>query len=157
MFALTHDEAKAFGNVVEGTVSILGHSTRTLIDSGASHSFMSESFACTLSQFVQPVKVDMAVVTPRGEELLSSQCFSEVAVEVSGRNLPVDLRVLKMHDFDVIFGMDWLSQHHAHLDCFERRVVFCPVGEREFSFRGSLSLRRQPVMSFPCLPDFFDC
>ena len=53
-----------------------------------------------------------------------------------------------MHDFDVIFGMDWLSRHRAHLDCFERRVVFRPIGEREFSFRGSLSLRRQPVMSF---------
>ena len=51
----------------------------------------------------------MAVVTRGGDELLSSQCFSKVAVEVSDRNLPVDLRVLKMHDFDMIFGMDWLS------------------------------------------------
>ena len=71
-----------------------------------------------------------------------------MAVEFSGRSLPADLRVLKMYDFDVIFGMDWLSRHHAHLDCFEHRVVFRPVGEREFSFRGSLSLRRQPVLSF---------
>ena len=53
-----------------------------------------------------------------------------------------------MHDFDVIFEMDWLSRHRAHLNYFERRVVFRPVGEREFSFRGSLSLRRQPVLSF---------
>ena len=69
-----------------------------------------------------------------GDELQSSQCFTEVAVEVSGRSLLADLRVLKMHDFDVIFGMDWLSRHHAHLDCFERRVMFCPVREREFFF-----------------------
>ena len=134
MFALTHDEAEASGNVVEGTVSVLGHSARALMDSGASHSFVSESFAGILSQVVQPVKADMAVVTPGGEELLSSQCFSEVAVVVSGRSLPADLRVLKMHDFDVIFGMDWLSQHRAHLDYFEHRVVFRPVGECEFSF-----------------------
>ena len=79
------------------------------MDSGASHSFMSESFAGILSQFLQLVESDMAVVTPGGEELLSSQWFSEVVVEVSGRSLPADLRVLKMHDFDVIFGMDWLS------------------------------------------------
>ena len=118
------------------------------MDSGASHSFVSESFTGILGQLVQPVEVDMAVVTLRGEELLSSQCFLEVAVEVSGRSLSADLRVLKMHDFDVIFRMDWLSQHCTHLDYFERRVVFCPIGEREFSFRGSLSLRRQPVLSF---------
>ena len=53
-----------------------------------------------------------------------------------------------MHDFDVILKMDWLSRHRAHLDYFEHRVVFHPVGEREFSFQGSLSLRRQPVLSF---------
>ena len=53
-----------------------------------------------------------------------------------------------MHNFDVIFGMDWLSRHRAHIDCFERHVVFCPVEEREFSFQGSLSLRCQPVLSF---------
>ena len=26
--------------------------------------------------------------------------------------------------------------------------MFCPIGEREFSFRGSLSLRHQPVLYF---------
>ena len=53
-----------------------------------------------------------------------------------------------MHDFDVIFGMDWLAQHHAHLDYFEHRVLFCPTGEPKYSFRGSLSVRRQLVLSF---------
>ena len=67
MFALTHDEAEASGNVVEGTISILGHSARALMDSGASHSFVLESFADVLSQFVQPVEADMAVVTPGGD------------------------------------------------------------------------------------------
>ena len=72
MFTLTHEEAEASDNVVEGTVSVLGHSARALMDSGASHSFVSESFAGILSQFVQPVKVDMTVVTLGGDELLSS-------------------------------------------------------------------------------------
>ena len=91
MFALTHDEAEASDNVVEGTISVLDHSARALMDSGASHSFVSESFAGILSQFVQPAEADMVVVTPGGDELLSSECFSEVAVEVSSRSLPADL------------------------------------------------------------------
>ncbi len=53
-----------------------------------------------------------------------------------------------MHDFDVILKTDWLLQHRTHLDYFERHVLFHPVRESEFSFRGSLSLRRQPVLSF---------
>ena len=71
MFALTHDEVEASSNVVEGTVSILSHSVRALMDSGTSHSFVSKSFAGILSQFLQPAESDMAVVTPGGDELLS--------------------------------------------------------------------------------------
>ena len=50
MFTLTHDEVEASDNVVEGTVYVLSHSARVLMDSGASHSFVSESFTSTLSQ-----------------------------------------------------------------------------------------------------------
>ena len=75
MFALTHDEAEASDNVVEGTVFVLSHSARALMDNGTSHNFVSESFAGILSQFVQPAEVDMAVLTPGGDELLSSQCL----------------------------------------------------------------------------------
>ena len=52
MFILTHNEVEASGNVVEGIVSVLDHLVRALMDSGASHNFVSESFAGTLSQFL---------------------------------------------------------------------------------------------------------
>ena len=52
-----------------------------------------------------------------------------------------------MVDYDVIFGMDWLRRYRAHVQCFERRVIFRPEGEPEFHFRGSLSLRHQPFLS----------
>ena len=134
MFTFTYDEAEASDNVVEGMIFVLGHLARALMDSGTSHSFVSKSFAGTLSQSLQPLESDMAVVILGGEELLSSQWFLEVVVEVSGHCLPADLRVLKIHDFDMIFEMDWLSRHRAHLDCFERHVIFRPITEREFSF-----------------------
>ena len=62
-------------------------------------------------------------------------------MEIAGRCLSIDLRVLKMVDYDVIFGMDWLWRYRAHVQCFERRVVFWPKREPEFHFRGSFSLR----------------
>ena len=64
-------------------------------------------------------------VTTLGGEVLPSTCyFYGVDVEITGRCLPADLRVLKMVDYDVIFGMDWLRRYRAHVQCFERRVVF---------------------------------
>ena len=73
MFALTHDEAEALGNVVEGIVTVLGHSARVLMDSSATHSFVFKSFACTLSQTLQLLESDMVVATPSGDELQSAQ------------------------------------------------------------------------------------
>ena len=50
--------------------------------------------------------LEIKVAILRGEMLLSTWCFYGVDVEIVGQNLSVDLRVLKMFDYDVIFGMD---------------------------------------------------
>ena len=45
--------------------------------------------------------------------------------------------LLDMHDFDVILGMDWLASYHTSVHCFEKEVVFSPLGELEFLFKAS--------------------
>jgi hypothetical protein len=50
--------------------------------------------------------------------------------------LVVDLILLDIHDFDVILGMDWLSTHHAVVDCFEKRAIFRILGQSKFYFEG---------------------
>ena len=42
-----------------------------------------------------------------------------------------------MHDFDITLGMDWLASYHASVHCFEKDVVFRPLGELEFLFKAS--------------------
>ena len=51
--------------------------------------------------------------------------------------LHVDLILLKLHDFDIILGMDWLETHHALVDCFAKNVTFHIPGQLEFSFERS--------------------
>ena len=38
--------------------------------------------------------------------------------------MKANLIPLEMWNFDVIFGMDWLSTHKASIDCFTKKVVF---------------------------------
>ena len=109
MFALTHNEAEAFGNMVEGIISVLRHPTQVLMDSGATHNFISKCFPCTLCPTLQLLELDMVVATLSGDELLSAQWFPKVLVEVFSHSLLIDLRVLNIHDFDMIFRMDWLA------------------------------------------------
>ena len=43
---------------------------------------------------------------------------------------------LKIHDFDVILGMNWLSCHHASVDCYKKLVEFDLPGGSKISFQG---------------------
>ena len=44
-------------------------------------------------------------------------------LEISGTLLTVDLRIMDMSEFDVIFGMDWLTFYKVVIDCERRRVT----------------------------------
>jgi len=48
--------------------------------------------------------------------------------------LAADLIVIEMNDFDVIFGMNWLSRNFAFIDCQTKRVTFKRPHSEEFHF-----------------------
>ncbi|KAL5583161.1 hypothetical protein UlMin_015603 [Ulmus minor] len=84
---------------------------------------------------------------PSGATLLSDSWLQATPVIIDGRELYVDLVVLEMHDYDVILGMDWLSKYNAKIDCKKRRVLFEPVGEKKFEFRGESKGPHTPFVS----------
>ena len=49
----------------------------------------------------------------------------------------VDLIVLDMFDFNVIIGMNCLSEYRAHIVCQEKRVLFSPLNGHFFEFEGT--------------------
>ena len=55
-------------------------------------------------------------------------------VIIGGQEFMADLILLDIHDFDVILGMDWLSRHHATVDCYRKEVRFCRPGQTEVVF-----------------------
>ena len=54
--------------------------------------------------------------------------------------LHVDLILLKLHDFDIILGMDSLETHHVLVDCFAKKVTFIFLDNLNFLFRGVLTI-----------------
>ena len=65
-----------------------------------------------------------------------SMCKS-CSIRIGERELPTNLVVLDMHDFDVILGVNWLATYHASVDYHGKRVNFQIPGELTFSFDGS--------------------
>ena len=50
--------------------------------------------------------------------------------------LKANLILLEKTDFDVILGMDWLSNHWASMDCFTKKITFRKLEYPKLEFEG---------------------
>ncbi|KAL0439888.1 UNVERIFIED_CONTAM: Retrovirus-related Pol polyprotein from transposon.6 [Sesamum latifolium] len=57
-------------------------------------------------------------------------------VRIGDVNLPIDLVVMDLKEFDVILGMDWLAQHRAVVYCNKKEVMIESSGESRVVFVG---------------------
>ena len=133
---MTVDEAQANPDSVTGIISIFGEPARVLFDSGASRSFISTSFALHANRELIPLKNKLIVTTPLGERIVRTFVFKGCEVVIEGIVLKANLIPLEMLDFDIILGMDWLSNHRASVNCFTKEILFDKPGYSEFKFVG---------------------
>ncbi|XP_074377145.1 uncharacterized protein LOC141718666 [Apium graveolens] len=54
---------------------------------------------------------------------------------------------MEMHNFDIILGMDWLSEHRAIIDCQGKRVISGDADKPEFVYQGSQSKGEVKIIS----------
>ncbi|XP_073151958.1 uncharacterized protein [Henckelia pumila] len=92
--------------IVTGMIRIAGLPAFVLIDSGATHSFISINFMMKLGVLPDESISKFCVSLPSGEELESSSVVRNFKVQMQSLVLCADFIVLKMVDFDAIFGMD---------------------------------------------------
>jgi hypothetical protein len=124
-------------DVVTGTIPLFGSLACTLFDSGATHSFVSATYAKICNICFEPLRQNITVATPVVDSLICSKVAEDCPISIGGRILLANLTVFKMLGYDVILGMDWLSKHHASIDCRRKEITFwSPEGE-EFKYCGS--------------------
>ena len=146
VFTLTQAEAEASPSVVTGQLSSAGTSFTVLIDSGATHSFVSDRVIDRLCRPSEFSASGFGTILPTGELVVSRRWVRALPVLVDGRELSVDLIELSMEDFDMILGMDWLVRYGATIDCRKKMVTFEPEGEDPFVFVGAVHGPRVPSM-----------
>ena len=71
----------------------------------------------------------------------------DTRVIIEGQEFMANLILLDIHDFDVILGMNWLSRHHAIVDCYRKDVRFCRPGETEVVFYGLQKTLPKSIMT----------
>ncbi|XP_075473955.1 uncharacterized protein LOC142505014 [Primulina tabacum] len=98
------------------TLITAGIATYALLDSGATYSFISESFMKKLRILPVDVESGFKVIVPSGEHMVSSSMVKDVELKLQKNIIRLDLIVLPMCEFEIILGMDWLTLNGATID-----------------------------------------
>ncbi|XP_073275422.1 uncharacterized protein [Primulina huaijiensis] len=110
------EEANLDTTLLTGNIFIKLVATKALIDFGATHSFISETFANHLDVKSIGLDVNYSVTVLLGEELSATSVVKDIDLELQGHLVYADLILLPMSEFDIILGMDWLSKNGVLID-----------------------------------------
>ncbi|GJU38985.1 putative reverse transcriptase domain-containing protein [Tanacetum coccineum] len=137
-------------NVVTGTFSLNHHYATVLFDSGADFSFISTSFAPLLnvkSSFVNP---GYLIEVADGKKVEVDRVICNCKQELGTSMFTIDLIPLGHGSFDVIVGMDWLSEHKAEIVCHEKVIAAATAsGVRIDLVPGATPVEKSPYRLAP--------
>ena len=152
VFALTEEQAQDEpDDVVAGNFFISSYPAYVLIDTGASHTFISERFALMHSLPIESLSTVVSVTSPLGTCLISVKSVKSCILQYDGHTIDLDCIVLGLSDFDCIVGIDMLTKYRATVDCFHKIVRFRPEMAEEWKFYGKGSRARIQTFIFHSL------
>ena len=136
VFNLTKEDMGADPAVVQGTLFILDTPVHALIDPGSTHSFISYALVESLRVETKQMETPIMISTPMGKSTMSSKAIEGCEISLSNARFQVDLILLKVDDFDVILGMDFLSRFDASVDCRRKEMSIKTPEGKWVRFRG---------------------
>ncbi|CAL9107629.1 unnamed protein product, partial [Musa textilis] len=136
VYAITEQDSKASKSIVEGILHVSKRNAKVLFDPGSNLSFVSQYFACHLDILPRPLDYMLYVTTAVGDSLATNLVYPSCLISIGEHELLADLILLEIQGFDIILGMDWLSSHHASIDCYKKLITFCIPDQPIFFFEG---------------------
>ncbi|GKB31137.1 putative nucleotidyltransferase, ribonuclease H, partial [Tanacetum coccineum] len=154
-------------NVVTGTYSLNNLYATVLFDSGADFSFISTKFAPLLNEKPSIANPGYVIEVANGKKEEVDRIFRGCRLELGDSIFPIDLIPLGQGSFDVIVGMDWLSNQKAVTVCHEKIVRILVEGGKVLYVRGERNVGKpktlmstkanEPTLSdIPIVRDFED-
>ncbi|XP_073298461.1 uncharacterized protein [Primulina huaijiensis] len=135
------------GKPHKGNILIFGKEALTLIDTGATHSLMSEVFVHSISVEPTVMPLHFNIVLPSGDEICPISIIKACPVQMGTRLVFADLIVIPMVVFKVILGIDWLSAYRAVIDCVGKTVKFLADDHGCVGFLASVvDVRKESIL-----------
>ncbi|GJT80441.1 putative reverse transcriptase domain-containing protein [Tanacetum coccineum] len=113
-------EAVQDPNIVTSTFSMNDYFVTVLFVFGADFSFISTEFVPLLNVRPNIVNPGYVIEVADGKKVEVDRIIRDCKLELGGSLFSINLIPLGHGSFDVIVGMDWLSQHKAVIVCHEK-------------------------------------
>ncbi|KAL4313107.1 hypothetical protein GQ457_01G008060 [Hibiscus cannabinus] len=121
--------------------SIKGRPLNILVDSGSTHSFVTETWAKEGLELVQTNPLTITVAN--GEQLHSTAKSKQLGWRMQGHYFEHDFRVLKMGGSDMVLGVDWMRRYSPIIMDFNEMTLSFKRGNQEVVLHGG---KRTPVV-----------
>ncbi|GJY29692.1 putative reverse transcriptase domain-containing protein, partial [Tanacetum coccineum] len=125
-FMLGAEEARQDPNIVMGTFTLNNHYATTLFDSGSDYSFISTSFIPLLGMEPNALGFSYEIEIASRQLVKIDKVIKGCKLEIEGHMFYINLIPFGSGSFDVIIGMDWLSNHKAEI-IYHEKVVRIPL------------------------------
>ena len=144
-FNMNMKDAVQSPDVVAGTLSVNTTSAKVLIDSGATRSFISRSFVDKLNCETRLLHEPLSIILANQDRVSVNHICPHCKIEITGHLFPANLIPFQLGEFDIILGMDWLTEYNAQIDCKGKKVILrTPQGKRVI-FKGQKQV--QPFLT----------
>ncbi|GJS57291.1 putative reverse transcriptase domain-containing protein [Tanacetum coccineum] len=127
-FVLGAEEACQDPNIVTCTFTLNNHFATTLFDSGADYSFVSTTFIPLLGIKPSELGYKYEIKIANGQLVEIDKVIKGGKLEIEGDVFDIELTPFGHGSFDVIIGLDWLSNYKAEIICHEK-VVRIPLSD----------------------------
>ena len=110
-------------DVIVGNFTIFDTIIHALIDPRLTHSYICTDIPSLGNLPRSETEYDSLVTNPLGHSVIVNKVYRDCPIRIREYEFLGDLIGLFFKEFDVILGMDWLSQHQAMVDCRMKRVT----------------------------------
>ncbi|GJX00513.1 putative reverse transcriptase domain-containing protein [Tanacetum coccineum] len=122
-------------NVITGTFHLNNRYATMLFDSGADRSFVSTTFSALLDVIPSTLDTSYAVELVDGIISKTNVILRGFMFGLLGHPFDIDLILVELGSFDVVFGMDWLAKYQAVIICDEK-IIRIPYGDEVLIIEG---------------------
>ncbi|KAD5802711.1 hypothetical protein E3N88_14071 [Mikania micrantha] len=146
-FQIGATEARHDANIVTGTFLINNLYASVLFDTGADKSFISPEFASLFALPAVELETPYIIELANGKLIKTNSVIQGCFLNLNDHLFNIDLLPIELGSFDVVVGMDWLSDNQAEVVCQNKVIRITLPNGNTLIVQGERAGRKLGIIS----------